>query len=687
MVWVSSDLYSSSVFRLLTWYRPVSARSEQCGTEADMRAGAAHKRDVLPHSISGLRSIRWLAPWAPARAVVIGWAQRLGARWHSGRQLLGTEAEQNEYNRNINLGACGSSATERISASTAAVWTRVSPLASPYRSVLLAYGPPSQLLPPLPALGLLQRQLPQRSRTECGPCLSPPLLPTSPLDTTGAVRDEHATIDTPSLPCVAITTSWGSVGHLFDVAMPLYLIAVSSSSRLLALARPAVERLWQEVQCASTSVSAVWTPVSEPAISDAFAIDAPVLGTSVPEVFDALDTTLLKIVDEYSTPTGDDFLLWHARLGHFSRDRVVGALRYKGYAFRPGSDRCICDACLLNRRRKGHPSHPTNRRVYTYFGERVASDLNGPIKLLPWSVHKFVYAINFVDYFSGVIAVYFLEKGDSAEILGAIRAFLRDHAHLLTKTRRPGIIDEWLTDNASYFTSELIDELCTVLAIQHFFSSPDIHEGNAVAERCWGTLLKCTRTALVHAGGDKEYVQFWPFLFNQFARVHNLLQTNKGTSAEPRWLSPMQIAIGYPREYSLERFKVMLCDCTCVLPESLRGHNLTPARLKGINLGHDPRRSKYLVYIPAVRRIIYTADVSFDELSFTVLGGPWRNINVRGIEDRPHVPDALINVNAARPPNGPVAAQQWGAPAAAPAAPAQAAAPRRSARIAARGAP
>ena len=82
----------------------------------------------------------------------------------------------------------------------------------------------------------------------------------------------------------------------------------------------------------------------------------------------------------------------------------------------------------------------------------------------------------------------------------------------------------------------------------------------------------------------------------------------------------MQIAIGYPREYSLERFKVMLCDCTCVLPESLRGHNLTPARLKGINLGHDPRRSKYLVYIPAVRRIISTADVIFDEFSFTTLG-------------------------------------------------------------------
>ena len=74
----------------------------------------------------------------------------------------------------------------------------------------------------------------------------------------------------------------------------------------------------------------------------------------------------------------------------------------------------------------------------------------------------------------------------------------------------------------------------------------------------------------------------------------------------------------------------MLCDCSCVLPESLRAHDLTPTRLKGINLGHDPRRSKYLVYIPAVRRIISTADVIFDEFSFTTLGGAWQPFKTRG---------------------------------------------------------
>ena len=486
----------------------------------------------------------------------------------------------------------------------------------------------------------------------------------------------------------ATTTSWGRLGHWCDVAtLRLCGISPSSAFRLFAFA-PAARRLWRGIRRALL----VYTTTSpEPVISDAFAADTddassdPVCGS----VFDALDTTLIGPEERHKLPVRPsdhaDYGLWHARLGHFGRNKIIGPLRYRGYVFRPGSDRCECAACRLNRRRKGHPSQPTNRRVYTHFGERVASDLCGPFKLLPFSIHKFKFAINFVDYFSGVIAVYFLENGSSPEIVSAVRAFLRDYAHLLTDTRNPGVMDEWLTDNASYFTSELTDELCITLSIQRFFSSPDIHEGNALAERCWGTLLHCTRTALVHAGGDREHIQFWPYLFSQFARVHNLLQTNRGSNAEPRWVSPIEVASGHPRNYALENFKVMLCDCSCVLPESLRAHDLTPTRLKGINLGHDPRRSKYLVYIPAVRRIISTADVIFDEFSFTTLGGAWQPFKIRGAveQERPQVPEAIVR---AEPPAAPAAPR--GAPIAPPAAraaPAQPAVPRRSARIAARG--
>ncbi|EOD21312.1 hypothetical protein EMIHUDRAFT_241357 [Emiliania huxleyi CCMP1516] len=157
----------------------------------------------------------------------------------------------------------------------------------------------------------------------------------------------------------------------------------SSAFRLFAFA-PAARRLWRGIRRALL----VYTTTSpEPVISDAFAADTddassdPVCGS----VFDALDTTLIGPEERHKLPVRPsdhaDYGLWHARLGHFGRNKIIGPLRYRGYTFRPGSDRCECAASRLNRRRKGHPSQPTNRRVYTHFGERVASDLCGPFKI------------------------------------------------------------------------------------------------------------------------------------------------------------------------------------------------------------------------------------------------------------------------------------------------------------------
>jgi len=159
------------------------------------------------------------------------------------------------------------------------------------------------------------------------------------------------------------------------------------------------------------------------------------------------------------------------------------------------------------------------------------------------------------------------------------------------------------------------------------------------ARRLWRGIR---RALLVYTTTSPE-----PVISDAFAA-----DTNRGSNAEPRWVSPIEVASGHPRNYALENFKVMLCDCSCVLPESLRAHDLTPTRLKGINLGHDPRRSKYLVYIPAVRRIISTADVIFDEFSFTTLGGAWQPFKIRGAveQERPQVPEAIVR---AEPPHRP----------------------------------
>ena len=324
----------------------------------------------------------------------------------------------------------------------------------------------------------------------------------------------------------------------------------------------------------------------------------------------------------------DDVRLWHERLGHFNPGRIIDALRHRGYSISRGCDLGNCTACLLNRRRKGHPDHPTNARIYTHFGERISSDLCGPF---PPSPHGFTFAINFVDHYSTVIAVYFLRDPVNAEqVINAARAFMRDHAHLLVKTRVACVVDEWHCDNGTQFTSASVEEFCAVLAIQRTFSPADVHEGNAVAERAWGLLLRCTRAAIAHAGGGVKQAQFWPFLFLQFSLVHNWLDTNRGSAKSPHWVVPMQKASSTVRVFDLQRLRVVLCDCTCVIKTEERAHKLTPTRIKAIHLGYDVRRRGYFVYIHEVGRITSTNDVYFDERSFTLLGGVMSNVKLRG---------------------------------------------------------
>ena len=324
----------------------------------------------------------------------------------------------------------------------------------------------------------------------------------------------------------------------------------------------------------------------------------------------------------------DDVRLWHERLGHFNPGRIIDALRHRGYSISRGCDLGNCTACLLNRRRKGHPDHPTNARIYTHFGERISSDLCGPF---PPSPHGFTFAINFVDHYSTVIAVYFLRDPVNAEqVINAARAFMRDHAHLLVKTRVACVVDEWHCDNGTQFTSASVEEFCAVLAIQRTFSPADVHEGNAVAERAWGLLLRCTRAAIAHAGGGVKQAQFWPFLFLQFSLVHNWLDTNRGSAKSPHWVVPMQKASSTVRVFDLQRLRVVLCDCTCVIKTEERAHKLTPTRIKAIHLGYDVRRRGYFVYIPEIGRITSSNDVYFDERSFTLLGGVMSNVKLRG---------------------------------------------------------
>ena len=134
-------------------------------------------------------------------------------------------------------------------------------------------------------------------------------------------------------------------------------------------------------------------------------------------------------------------------------------------------DRRSCEACMLNTRRKAVPKVTAKPTVYTYsyFGQRVSSDTAGPF---PESSSGFKYAVCFYDHFTKYVAIYFLRTHYGNEVLMALKSFVLDHKRYLDKTKVPGVIDWWHTDNGTEFVTTNIDEYCREVSTRHSMSPP-----------------------------------------------------------------------------------------------------------------------------------------------------------------------------------------------------------------------
>ena len=308
----------------------------------------------------------------------------------------------------------------------------------------------------------------------------------------------------------------------------------------------------------------------------------------------------------WNAPSSDDDSLIHARLGHFSVNRInktVGATQAISHHH--------CEACALNGNRKPRPKTTSMPIEYTHFGQRVSSDTCGPF---PASPQGYTHAVNFVDSYTKYSATYFLKDSDSSHVLLAAQTFIADHKQWLTNTRIPGVVDEWHTDNGTEFLADNLDTFCSELGTRRSMSVPYVPQRNANAERLWGILLRPMRTMFAHSGGlDSVKETLWPFAMTQANQIHNALMTN---SHDPP-ISPYEMLRGSPAQ--LDRFRVVFCDCYVTLHEDERASKLVNNRLKAVHLGWDARRRGYFVFIPELNRITTVVDIDFNEHSFTTL--------------------------------------------------------------------
>ena len=113
------------------------------------------------------------------------------------------------------------------------------------------------------------------------------------------------------------------------------------------------------------------------------------------------------------------------------------------------------------------------------------------------------------------------------------------------------------------------------MGTQRSFSVEELHQSNAIAERCWGILLRSVRAILSHAGGDEQQARFWPFLMLGAVQRHNNLYS---AHSEPPAIPILTASKGEVAPFPLSKFRVLLCDCYCAINEHEFFDKLSPRR-------------------------------------------------------------------------------------------------------------
>ena len=302
----------------------------------------------------------------------------------------------------------------------------------------------------------------------------------------------------------------------------------------------------------------------------------------------------------------------HKRYGHCGekRLRMAATRALHDQRAKPGEySKQQCDSCERGGmdRKKARPYKFHKKRsfhnkadgtTYTYFGEFVSSDLCDFSKHAS-SIHKYKYAVGFLDHATGIFAVEYIKSKQSDHVQEAFKRFIRKHKRYLHDSRNPnpGCVYQWHTDNGGEFISDNLDTFCDELSIKRSWSVPYSHNTNARVERMWGLILRPMRAMFADS---RLPLTFWPEAMDCAVRLHNSLPS----SSQEHNISPFERLTGMLPD--LSKIRVFGCKVWYRLPARDVKSKLLPKSVEAINLGLDPFRPGYRVFVPSLRRFTTT---------------------------------------------------------------------------------
>ena len=306
-----------------------------------------------------------------------------------------------------------------------------------------------------------------------------------------------------------------------------------------------------------------------------------------------------------------DGALWHRRFMHASMHSLRCLPEYIRKQF-GDFDSTACHDCIQGGAKRKHhgdiirrrvheasKKHTRNKRKFTFFGERISSDLCGPF---PKSIDGDLYAIVFHDSATKYVAVYTLPDKTKETVLAAFQQFIHDHSHELTK----GVV-QFHTDNGGEYINSDMDAFCEEICVKRSFTVPYNSAQNPYAERSWGDLLRKVRTSLVASGTEESY---WHYAIKHAALIHNIIpDCEKEVPTSPYFEV-------YATQYDYSKLHPLFTLVFYVTNDNERPTKTSPRAIPGRYLGIDPQRNGSIVHLPSANKITTGFHVIFDETQY-----------------------------------------------------------------------
>ena len=257
----------------------------------------------------------------------------------------------------------------------------------------------------------------------------------------------------------------------------------------------------------------------------------------------------------------------------------------------------------------------------------VLSDLSGPhpvCEIGPFRGAR--YSVSFLDGERDYAGVYFLKNKKPASVIGALKKFLAE-CRALDPTYRIRVLR---TDRGSEYLNSEMDDFA---GAEGFVQSPGAayHPDHTRSESLWRTINRFVRSG---TRGDARATTLWPYFAKQAIEMRNLYDRGGGVSAVER-MSGVKPSLKAVRPIGC---RAVVKKTDAEMRSEVGSTKFAARGHEGVYLGTERNGPAYMVWVPSIGRVKYSADVDFDCAAFPLRG------DTPTTHDSPATPDSLAEM-------------------------------------------